>query len=428
MPERKTGVYAKLDDASLLPLVKQTNKDLERNYGRSLDMTNKLLDRLYQIIFSSLEHGNKAALLDAAESLKFAYGLAYGSKKVRSDEFLYWREIVLAALSRGEFQAAEYLLESARNLFRMFEKSRGDIADTLKLVADMAMRENRFFIGATIVNILMYWIPKLDEENKKVAGQLIGCLSTIGVNALKSGEDAFFREICVLLCKNVDSVNAEQEPYWNRLIIHWLNFSLKNGSKDNMKVWSEFFDVYKKLRPGIDNTFYNELVTILTLFAGKADDLILQEYLGKIFKCSFLYAGHAESISAAGALCEGYKNTVSVYGWHKGVSVYRSLFLAAFYITGRKDKKDRHTALRDAVLNIFVTSLGQSAALAALGMGYFNSLKVYSLWRETFLFMSKSLSSKRRIKTFWRLLADDWKRQHPYRAADNQELLMSFYD
>ena len=432
MTERRINIHRQFNSEKLLPRLNDLNKTLQRNYGKDLLVTNTVLDELYDVIFFCLESKNKenkAALLEAAENLKFAYGLALEEEKIRPYEYLYWREIVFAALSSGEFQTVEYLVESSRNLLRIFADQRPFIVDTLKMIANMSMQERKPFVASAVFDVLMYRLQKLDKENKKTAAAVIGCLASIGLAALKFGDIAFFKEICALLSQNIGKVNIQEEAYWDKLIISWLRLCLDNALYDSYNDWRKLFRVYRKLRLSSSGSFYADMIDLLQQKILQADIVILRNLLADILKHIWLQANYMECLLCVQALGGAYKKIVKIITWEKTAFLFQPLFLLIVQIAENIDKKDKKAALRQAFLDLLLPEIGSAAALSLPKFNCDYTLQLLFYWREFFLKKFPSEKRQKSMKRFWLLVAECWKEKN-FPADNNDEarkLLAMFY-
>ena len=430
MTVRKTNIYRQFNNEKLLSRLGSLNNTLSSNYGKDLAVTNSVFDELYEIIFFCLESKNKAALLEAAESLKLGYGLSYEAQKIRPDEYLYWREVVLASLANGEFQAVEYLVESSRNLLKIFNDERDVIVETLKIIADMAMQEKKPFIASVVFDILLYRLPRLGKENKKTAATVIGCFSSIGLSALKVGDVAFFMEINALLCQNITKIAEQEELYWDKLVQGWLQLCLKESLYESYYDWQKFFKVYRQLRPGDNPSFYAEIITIAQRFILKIEDYILQDLFADVLKFIWLRANYMECILCTQAFGEAYKKTVGIVCWEKTVFVFKPLFFFAIHIANNLEKKDKRTALRKTLLDILLPELNRAATLSLLRFSQEHPLQLLFQWREFFLEKFKNKNTQMRVKRFWLLTAENWQKNN-FGQFDNDktnEFMSQFYE
>lgn len=424
----KIGDYKSFNNDNLLAKIKVLNKNLSDNYGRKITITNKVLDELYRIILFCLEKENKAALLEAAESLKLAYGLAWEGKQIRPDEYLYWREIAFAALAANEFQAVEYLVESSRNLLKIFSEARTAIIDTLKMLATMAMQKKKFFIASAVIEILLYRLPRLEREDSKTKAAVINCFSGFGLNALKNEEKAFFKELCALLCQHIKAISETEEEHWEKLLLNWLNICLKQNAQAAFADWQKFFYKYSYLHSGANPAFYSELVELTASFILSCDGKMLKISFKSILKCFWRRANYLESMLCVQAFNKVFQNAASTLDWNETMFIFKPVFLFFFHLANRLEKKDRWTALNLSLLGVFLQGINQTAAFVQIKFDCSESITVLQSWRTNFLFIGKSKSSTKRIKKFWRLSAEQWKKDNVGKVALNNDLLANFYE
>ncbi|MDR2006404.1 MAG: hypothetical protein LBP78_04085 [Acidaminococcales bacterium] len=419
------NVYKEFNPGKLTQKIKSLNRQLSGNNGRDRKLMLRLLDEIYSLVFFCLEKSDKAILLESAETLKLAYGTAGGEEKLRPDEDLYWRDLLRAVVDKDEYQAVEYFLESGKTLLKILPGRREAIIETIKTTVGASMSGDKFFIGARAFAILIYCLPKFTGKDSPAARAAVDCCRAIGAASINAGEEAFFREICVVLAKKMPAEVGGEEACWDRLFSSWLGLVLAKKSADNLENWQKVFTVYCRARPHSNTGFFAGLIGTAARFAGKVKDELLKKLLDCLVRRIALNCARDEYIPAARALCAAYKAAFVELGWERGIFVYQCLFLTAFYITGRLTAKNACTDTL-GVLAIIVEEIVRTAGIATWNLSRQDDLLLLLGWREYFCRKSRSTASRKRIATLWLLLAGNWKQIHTVRAAACGDLLEKF--
>ena len=419
-------VYKEFNAGKLPQKIKSLNRQLADNNGRNRKLTLRLLDEIYSLVFFCLEKSDRATLLESSETLKLAYGAAGGREGLRPDVDLYWRDLLRAVVGKGEYQAAEYFLESGKNLLKIMPDRRGAIIETLKTTAGASMSDGKFFIGARVFAILVYYLPKFTDKDGPAAGAAVDCCRAVGAAAIDAGEEAFFREICVVLAKKTPAGAGDGYPYWDELFSSWIGLVLTKKSADDLENWRKTFIVYCRARPRAHTGFFVGLIETAARFAGKIEDDLLKDLLDCLVRRIAKNGADDEYIPAARALCAAYKAAFIQLGWQRGLFLYQCLFLTALHIAGRLAGQDARAGAF-GVLAVIVEEIVRTAGVAAWNMPRRGDLLLLLGWREYFYRIGQSATSRKRIEILWLLLADSWKQANAVRAASCGDLLEKFY-
>ncbi|MDR3348964.1 MAG: hypothetical protein LBO03_05095 [Acidaminococcales bacterium] len=421
------NVYKEFNAGKLPQKIKSLNRQLAANNGHDRKLTLRLLDEIYSLVFFCLEKSDRAILLESAETLKLAYGTAGGPEGIRPDEDLYWRDLLRAVVDKDEYQAVEYFLESGKNLLKILPGRREAVIETLKITAGASMSGGNFFIGARAFALLIYCLPKFAGTDSPAARAAVDCCRAIGAAAIAAGEEAFFREICVALAKNLPADISGEKQCWDRLFSSWLGLALAGKSKENLKNWQKIFAVYCRARPRSPADFFAGLIKTASRFAGKTDDALLKKLLDCIARRTALNGAHDDYVPAAQALCAAYKAAFVELGWERAIFVYQCLFLAALHIAGRLTAGKETPADMFGALAAIVEEVVRTAGIAMRDLSRQDDLLLLLAWREHFCHKSRSAASRKRIEAFGLLLADGWKRNNAARSAVCGDLLEKFY-
>ncbi len=377
----------------------------------------KMLDELYSIALFAIKEENTVILLQVAELFKLAYGQKYN----RPDEEEYWREVLLAALGKKNFQAAEYFLEGGKLLFKNMPEKRAALAGIFKMAGVLSMDEGKLFIGARIINIFLAWLPKLSQEEGPVITAVVECIENIGTATIKAGDEEFFREICTLLAKNVGELEERQVCCWDNLFISWLRFALKTGSIENTANLMNFLSVYSALRRGVSggkDVFYAGLIDVTGRFLGKAGDIYLKDLLNKLVTLAGPFVGRP-------ALEAAFKAAVSSIGWRRALAIFENWFVLSLRFLAREYVMDGREGCRQDFLAASGRAFAEAAGFAAI-IDKVSALSILLSWREWLLGKTRSQRAKNRANRLFAMIVAAWQNRHPLQAEKEKDLLAQF--
>ncbi len=384
--------------------LKKIYKALEQNYGDNLSVSGKLLDSLYAVLQDALPCEDVSISLDAAEHIKYAYGLCRAQNKIRFNECNNWRKIALIALANKQFQVLEYLLEGAKILLQAPDTQKITVIETFKILANASCKDRKFFIAASIVKILTSFLPKLEKEPDIIASAIMTYLNNIGCLAINYKQYAFFQEICMLVMKNLPKVDKMQEDYLDKMLYKWLKQILKCKAVDSLYIWLHFLSYCEKKQNNSNLAFYAELIQITSIYCGKIDKDILQKINRRFVRRSFVSKNQVQNILTVKALANAYNKTLNNFDWQTANYIYDIFYIRILCLIDKMYIRNKIDVCDRAICQIYFEAIKKAASFCSITMKETDMQDVLNIWQQVFLFKYKSIKSKKCVEILFALL------------------------
>ena len=402
---------------NLSKVLKKINEKTVSNYGKDISITSNLLDELYSLCLHCLKEKDNAMLLECAETIKLAYGMAYTQKKIRDNENEYWHRLITISIDAKAFQACEYFVEGAKNLLRLMPQKQVKIIDDLKVTAIMASKERKLFICASVFDILLYWVPKFDKLKKDSVAKIIDCIGTIGVETLKNNDKAFFREIILLLNENIHLIDESEESLWDSIFSIWFNNLLKHGELDSIYDYFDLLSCYKDKRKKYNTDFYAELINSLTSYVDIIDENKFKLIFVKISTYSY-YSSNEEFIKTIKASENLFKAFVINADIDKSIVFLKYLFNMLVKMKVRIEITDDRFSIRRIAFREIVALIVDAAIIMSKSLYGMNELQVLIFWRESYLNSVKTDKVKNNIFLIWQSMLEYWAKIRPSKVDE----------